>query len=314
MIRMKPIYIILTFTIGLMACNRNEDLADAYGNFEAVETIVSAEATGTLQSFALEEGQTLKAGQVVGQIDAKQLELRKAQLTASRQAVASRTPNVDAQLSYYNQQIAVQEQQLKNLQREKTRAENLIAAGAAPTKQLDDINAQIDVIERQIALIRQQRAAQASALGTQRRGTQAEEAPLQEQIRQVEDQIQKSAVVNPINGSVTIKFAEAGEVTSFGKPLYKIADLNNITLRAYVSGDQLVNVKTGQKVRVLVDAPNDTYKEYPGTVSWISSKAEFTPKVIQTKDERVNLVYAMKVQVKNDGSLKIGMPGEVRFK
>ncbi|GAA4458236.1 HlyD family efflux transporter periplasmic adaptor subunit [Nibrella saemangeumensis] len=311
---MKSLIIILSLTIGLSACNRDEDRADAYGNFEAVETIVSAEATGTLQSFAVEEGQTLKAGQSVGQIDAKQLELRKAQLAASRQAVASKTPNVDAQLSYYAQQIAVQEQQLKTLQRERTRAENLIAAGAAPTKQLDDINSQIDVIDRQIALIRQQRAAQASALGTQRRGTQAEEAPLQAQIQHVEDQIQKSAVVNPINGTVTIKFAEEGEVASFGKPLYKIADLSNITLRAYVSGDRLVNVKTGQQVKVLVDAPNDTYKEYPGTVTWISSKAEFTPKVIQTKDERVNLVYAMKVQVKNDGSLKIGMPGEVRFK
>ncbi|GAA4413052.1 HlyD family efflux transporter periplasmic adaptor subunit [Nibrella viscosa] len=311
---MKPIQLILSLTLCLAACNRDEDRADAYGNFEAVETIVSAEATGTLQSFAVEEGQTLKAGQTVGQIDAKQLELRKAQLAASRQAVASKTPNVDAQLSYYAQQIAVQEQQLKNLQREKTRAENLIAAGAAPTKQLDDINAQIDVIERQIALIRQQRTAQASALNTQRRGTQAEEAPLQAQIRQVEDQIQKSSVVNPINGTVTVKFAEEGEVAGFGKPLYKIADLDTIILRAYVSGDQLVNVKTGQPVKVLVDAPNDTYKEYPGTVTWISSKAEFTPKVIQTKDERVNLVYAMKVQVKNDGSLKIGMPGEVKFK
>ncbi len=297
----------------LTACQQEETKSDAYGNFEAVETIVSAEATGALQRFDVEEGQTLQAGQVVGQVDTEQLQLRKAQLLASEQAVRSRTPNVSAQLSAYGQQIAVQEQQLRTLQREKERTQNLIAAGAAPTKQLDDIEAQMAVMERQIALIKQQRSAQASALGTQRSGTVAETAPLAQQVKQLDDQIKKSSIVNPVAGTLTVKYAEPGEVVSYGKPLYKVATLDTITLRAYVSGDQLVNVRVGQNVQVLVDAPDNQLKPYEGTVRWIASKAEFTPKVIQTKDERVNLVYALKIQVKNDGGLKIGMPGEVRF-
>ena len=312
---MKPIYIglISSFLLTQMACQPTEDTADAYGNFEAVETIVSAEATGVLQRFTVEEGQSLTIGQTVGQIDTEQLRLRKAQLLASEHAVRSRTPNVPAQLSAFEQQILVQQQQLRTLQRERERTQNLIAAGAAPSKQLDDIVAQMDVIERQIALIRQQRTAQASALGTQRSGTAAETAPLAEQVKQLDDQIKKATVVNPVGGTITVKFAEPGELVSYGKPLYKVAALDTITLRAYVGGDQLVSVKPGQKVRVFVDAPNNQLKPYEGTITWISNKAEFTPKVIQTKDERVNLVYALKIQVKNDGGLKIGMPGEVQF-
>jgi HlyD family secretion protein len=310
---MKRIVYFSGLALALAACRNGNTESDAYGNFEAVETIVSAEATGALRELTVAEGLTLKAGQVVGLVDTTQLSLRRAQLLASQQAVASRTPNVSAQLSYYNQQLAVQEQQLKNLQRERERSQNLVAAGAAPGKQLDDIVNQIEVLQRQMALTRQQRAAQASALNTQRSGTAAEKAPLAEQVSQINDQIRNSFVVNPVAGTVTVKLAEPAEVVTYGKPLYKIADLNTILLRAYVSGDQLVSVKTGQKVKVLVDAPDDAYKTYEGTVQWISSKAEFTPKVIQTKAERVNLVYAMKVSVQNDGSLKIGMPGEVRF-
>ncbi len=307
----KSLYALLLLTLG--ACGKEEERSDAYGNFEAVETIVSAEATGALQRFSVEEGQTLQAGQAVGQIDTGQLALRKAQLQARERAVGQKAPNVSAQLTAFSEQIAVQEQQLATLRREKQRTQNLIEAEAAPTKQLDDINAQIALIERQIALIRQQRAAQASALGTQRGGIIAEKAPLAEQVKQIDDQIKKSAVLNPLAGTVTVKFTEPGEVVSYGKPLYKIADMNTITLRAYVAGDQLTSVKIGQRVKVLVDAPNDQFETYEGTVTFISGKAEFTPKVIQTKEERVNLVYAMKVAVKNDGSLKIGMPGEVRF-
>nr|WP_293844711.1 HlyD family efflux transporter periplasmic adaptor subunit [uncultured Arsenicibacter sp.] len=313
---MKLCYNLLICSVLIVpvACQQTEEKADAYGNFEAVETIVSAEATGALQQFTVEEGQSLTAGQGVGRIDTEQLMLRKAQLLASEQAVRSRTPDVAAQLSAYDQQIAVQQQQLKTLQREKERAQNLLDAGAAPAKQLDDIVAQMDLVQRQIALIRQQRVAQASALGTQRSGTSAEQAPLAEQVKQIDDQISKAAVINPAAGVVTVKYVEPGEVVAFGKALYKIAALDNITLRAYVSGDQLVNVKTGQQVKVFVDAPDDQLKPYDGTVTWISAKAEFTPKIIQTKDERVNLVYALKIRVKNDGSLKIGMPGEVKFR
>ncbi len=310
---MKRIVYIISLIGTLTGCRNSQSESDAYGNFEAVETIVSVEATGSLLYFAVEEGQTLKPGQVVGLIDTTQLHLRKAQVLASKQAVSSRTPNVAAQISYYDQQLAVQGQQLRNLQREQERSQNLVAAGAAPAKQLDDIVNQIAVLERQMALTRQQRASQASALGTQRSGTQAESATLAQQIEQLNDQISKSRVVNPRAGTVTVKLAEPAEVVTYGKPLYKIADLNSITLRAYVSGDQLVRVKTGQKVKVRVDAPDDQFQTHEGTVQWISSKAEFTPKVIQTKEERVNLVYAMKVLVKNDGSLKIGMPGEVQF-
>lgn len=305
--------LLLLIMLSLIACTETDLKSDAYGNFEAVETIVSAQATGALVSFLIEEGQTLQAGQAVGQIDTDQLLLRRAQLLANKRAVSIRTPDITTQLAYFDDQIAVQEQQLKNLQREKIRTKNLLEAGAVPAKQLDDIVAQMDIINRQIALIRQQRVAQASALNTQRSGIGADAAPLDEQVKQIDDQIKKSAVVNPLAGTVTVKFVEPGEVVSYGKSLYKVADLGTITLRAYVAGDQLVNVNVGQRVQVLVDAPNNTMKPYEGTVEFISSKAEFTPKVIQTKEERVNLVYALKIRVKNDGSLKIGMPGEVQF-
>ncbi len=313
---MKLVYKGLIFSVLAVqvACQSKEETADAYGNFEAVETIVAAEATGSLQQFTVDEGQSLTAGQGVGRIDTEQLLLRKAQVQASEQAVRSRTPDVGAQLSAFEQQIAVQEQQLKTLRREKDRVQNLLDAGAAPSKQLDDIVAQMDLVQRQIALIKQQRVAQASALGTQRSGTSAEQAPLAEQIKQIDDQISKATIINPMAGVVTVKYVEPGEVVTYGKALYKIAALDNIILRAYVSGDQLVNVKTGQQVKVFVDAPDNQLKPYEGTVTWISGKAEFTPKIIQTKDERVNLVYALKIRVKNDGGLKIGMPGEVKFR
>ena len=310
---MKQNAIFLLTALFLFGCSPADDSADAYGNFEAVETTISAQATGELINFTVQEGESLDSGQTVGRIDTQQLELRKAQLLASQQAVQSRAPNVSAQLSAYEQQIAVQQQQRETLVREQERAQNLVAAGAAPSKQLDDIDAQLETLDRQIALTRQQRAAQASALNTQRRGTVAETAPLAEQVKQIEDQIAQATIVNPVGGTVTVKYAEPGEIVSYGKPLYQVAALDNLTLRAYVGGDQLVNVRPGQKVQVAVDAPEGTLKTYEGVVTWISSKAEFTPKVIQTKEERVNLVYAMKIIVKNDGGLKIGMPGEVRF-
>ncbi|MBC8082177.1 MAG: HlyD family efflux transporter periplasmic adaptor subunit [Hymenobacter sp.] len=299
--------------LGLAACSSKEDRADAYGNFEAVETTVSAEATGALLRLTVEEGQALRAGQQVGQIDTVQLDLNRTQLRANQRAVRSRAPDVATQLAAYEGQLGVQQQQQRTVRREQARTRNLIAAGAAPTKQLDDLVAQAADIERQMALIRRQRAAQATTLNTERSGNRADVAPLTAQVRQLTDQIRKSAVVNPLAGTVTVKYAEPGEVVSYGTPIYQIAALDHITLRAYVGGDQLTSVRVGQPVNVYVDARQGQLRKYVGTVNWIASRSEFTPRVIQTKDERVNLVYAMKISVKNDGSLKIGMPGEVRF-
>jgi HlyD family secretion protein len=235
----------------------------------------------------------------VGFIDTVQLHLRKRQLQASARALSQQTPDVAAQL------VALQ-QQVTNLRRERQRVLNLVRADAVPAKQLDEL-------DYQLATARQQVAAQRSALGTQARGTSAQTAPLQVQIEQVNDQLRQACIVNPVAGTVLTVYAEPSEVVSYGQPLYKIGDTRTLILRAYVSGDQLTRVRLGQTVRVLVDAPQDQRREYPGRVRWIASKAEFTPKVIQTKEDRVNLVYALKIAVPNDGSLKIGMPADVLF-
>ncbi|RPD39401.1 HlyD family secretion protein [Chitinophaga barathri] len=281
------------------ACSDNEDAADAYGNFESTEVIVSAEATGRLLSFDVEEGAVLAANTLVGGIDSIQLKLRKDQLGANIRAVLSKKPDVSPQLAVIRQQIATQ-------QKEKTRIENLFKANAATSKQLDDINAAIAVLEKQYA-------STASSLNTQVTGISSETQPLQVQVEQVREQLAQSRVVNPVNGTVLTKYVEKGEVVTYGKPLYKIADLQTMYLRAYISENQLSRIKTGQQVNVQLDQPDGTLKSLPGTVSWIASEAEFTPKTIQTREERVHLVYALKVRVQNDGSLKIGMPGEMRI-
>ena len=292
----------ITFVIiatALSSCSKNKETYDASGTFEAVETIVSAEAAGTIKALDLEEGQELKAGQTVGYIDSVQLYLRKKQLQAQMRAVLSRKPNVGAQ-------TAALQEQLRQAQREQRRVANLVKADAATQKQLDDANSQIAVIRKQLS-------AQESSLDITSGSLNEEVKPLSVQIQQLDDQLAKSKIVNEVNGVVLSKYAEVNEVTAVGKPIYKIAALNTILLRAYITGDQILGVKTGQQVKVLVDDSKDTYKTYPGTVEWVSSKAEFTPKTIQTKDERANLVYAIKVRVKNDGFLKIGMYGEVQF-
>lgn len=283
----------------LAACNGGEEAADAYGNFESTEIIVSAEATGRLLSFDVEEGTVLPARTVVGAIDSTQLSLKKAQLGANIEAVLSKRPDVSPQLEVIRQQIAT-------WQREKQRVENLLKANAATTKQLDDVNARIAELEKQYA-------STASSLQTQVSGLTSETRPLRYQVEQVEEQLAQSRIINPVEGTVLVKYVENGEVVSFGKPLYKIADLRTMYLRAYISGDQLGQVKTGQEVTVQTDLPGGEMKSWKGTISWISAEAEFTPKTIQTKEERVQLVYALKVKVENDGGLKIGMPGEIRL-
>jgi HlyD family secretion protein len=296
---MKTQIISIVSTLLVIACTSGETDYDASGTFEAVETIVSTEANGTIKALDLNEGQTLKAGAQVGYIDSLQLFLKKKQLLAQIRVVLSKRPNVAAQL-------ATLYEQLKQAKREQQRIANLLKADAATQKQYDDATSQVAVTERQID-------AQESSLGITSASLNEEILPLRVQIEQLDDQLSRCRIINPVNGTVLVKYAEAQEMAQSGKPLYKIADLSTIVLRAYITGDQLPKVKLNQKVKVLVDADAGSYKEYPGTIEWVSDKAEFTPKTIQTKDERANLVYAVKINVTNDGVLKIGMYGEVKF-
>jgi HlyD family secretion protein len=296
---MKKYKILLLTIMALGACKSKDATYDASGTFEAVETIVAAEASGTINELNLEEGATLQIGQVVGTIDSVQLFLKKKQLQAQINAVLSRKPNVASQ-------TAALYVQLQQAERERDRTANLVKTDAATPKQLDDANAQVAVIKKQIA-------AQQSTLNINTSSLNEEAVPLQVQIEQLNDQLKKCKIVNEINGTVLTKYAEAKESTMVGKPLYKIAELNVIILRAYLTNTQLQKVKVGQPVKVLVDEGKDAYKTYEGKLEWISSKAEFTPKTIQTKDERANLVYAVKVRVKNDGYLKIGMYADLKL-
>jgi HlyD family secretion protein len=306
-------FLFLIFLIFIWACGNNTMYSDATGTFEADEVIVSAEVPGKILTFNVEEGSQLSKDSVVGTIDSKNLTLQKEQMDASIRALSEKTSDIQPQVKLLEDQLQVQQSQLKTMEREKARTENLLKQDAATAKQLDDINAQIDVLNKQIAVTRQQMVVNKSNTNTQNRGILSETEPLKKRVAQLEDQLQRSNILNPINGSVLAKYAEAGEVVSTGKALYKIADLTYINLRAYITGDMLSQVKLGQKVKVLIDQGEKSYKNYEGTIIWIADKAEFTPKTIQTKEERANLVYAIKVKVKNDGYLKIGMYGEVQL-
>lgn len=299
MITMKTFVIVLTLTIILMGCSSDENIYDASGTFEAIETIVSAEATGTIQALEIKEGEVLKRGARIGYIDSTQLYLKRKQLQAQIRAILSKKPNISTQL-------AASLEELQQAEREQRRIVNLLKSDAATQKQYDDATAQVAIIKRRIA-------AQESSLGITTASLSDETLPLQVQIEQLDDQLAKCGIVNPVNGTVLTKYAETYESAVAGKPLYKIADLSNIILRAYITGDQFSQVKLNQTVTVLVDDKDGKYREYTGSVQWISDKAEFTPKTIQTKQERANLVYAMKIGVKNDGFLKLGMYGEVKL-
>lgn len=291
-----PFVILLT---GLISCKQSENKYDASGTFEAVETIVSAQRSGAIKELNLEEGQVLKVGQVIGCIDSVQLYLKKKQLEAQIRATLSGKPDIAAQ-------TASLEEQLRQAKREQLRNENLLKDDAATKKQLDDANTQVDVIKKQITALQSSLSITTANLNDQSR-------PLYVQIEQTNDLLDKCRIINEVNGTVLTKYAEASEVTDVGKPIYKIAELNTIILRAYITGDQIPHVRIGQEVKVLVDSTKDTYKNYTGVVEWVSDKAEFTPKTIQTKDERADLVYAVKIRVKNDGLLKIGMYGEIKL-
>lgn len=283
----------------LSSCNKSEGDYDASGALESTEIIVSAETSGKILSFTAEEGQVLTMNQVVAVIDSTQLYLKKLQLEASLNALGSRRQDI-------NKQIAAVEQQIATAKKERQRIDNLVKADAATTKQLDDVNAQIAVLEKQLIASR-------SSIQTNNNSISGEAEALSIQILQIEDQLQKSKVLSPIDGTILTKYAQTGELAVPGKALFKIADTNNMILRAYVSADQLSSVKLGQQVKVFADFGEKEQRAYEGTVSWISSKSEFTPKTIQTRDERANLVYAVKIKVKNDGYLKIGMYAGIRF-
>jgi len=292
---MKTKLIIFIIPIFIMACSGGESSSDAYGNFEAKEVIVSAESQGKIMEFKLEEGSAIKKGQYIGYIDTIPLSIQKEQLMAQQQTVNSKIANIKAQ-------VDVQEEQKSTLKREKERIEELYNADAATKQQLDNIKGKYHVVVKQIAATKTQISSIAGEMNV-----------IDKQIKLLNEKINKAKIINPIDGVVLEKYLEEHEIAVTSKALYKIARLDVIELRVYVSGAQLPGVKIGEKVKVLVDKDKETNQEYTGEVFWISDQAEFTPKIIQTKEERVNMVYAVRIRVKNDGKLKIGMPGEVKF-
>ncbi|WOD42982.1 HlyD family secretion protein [Hwangdonia lutea] len=288
----KHILVLSIIAISLFSCNKDNGKADGYGNFEATEITISAENNGKLMQFNVNEGDVLTKEQFIGYIDTIPLSLKREQLQVSKAIISSKSKGVLSQISVLNAK-------LKTANTNKTRVKNLIKDNAGTQKQLDDIQGEINVIKNQIRSVEIQNAPVVNELKA-----------IDVQLKQIDDQIEKSKIVNPVSGTVLTKYAEPNEITAFGKPLYKIADLRTMQLRVYVSETQLANIKIGQEVSIKIDDA-ETMKSYNGTISWIASEAEFTPKIIQTKEERVALVYAVKIDVSNDGSLKIGMPAEL---
>lgn len=322
-------YFFLPFMVLLFAaCGKKNNAFDASGVFEAQEVIISAESAGVLRQFNINEGQTLEAGQEVGAIDCVQLGLQKDQISASERALNLRQTEAGPQIRVLQEQIALQESQIATqreqqrvLQVEQARLQRLVSAQAAPAKQLDDLNGQIAILEKQIAaaqtqakVLQQQIRAQEQNAAIANRGILSEKQPLNVRIAQIDDQMRRCKVINPLKGTVLTKYAEAFEMAAPGKALYKVANLDQLTLRAYVTGDQLPGLKLGQSVQIAVAQGNEAAKTYTGKITWIADQAEFTPKSIQTKNERANLVYAVKIETPNDGFLKIGMYGDVSFK
>jgi len=281
----------------LSSCGNKQNNFDATGTFEATEVTVSSEASGKILSFDIVEGQGVAGGSNIGVIDTVQLYLTKMQLLQSMSSVKSNRPDI-------NKQIAALKEQITKQQTERTRVENLLKAEAATQKQLDDINSAIVVLERQLAAMQ-------SSLQNNASSIDAQSSAIEIQIAQIEDKLSKCIITSPVTGIVLAKYTEAGELAVPGKPLFKVADTKRLYLRAYLTLTQLKDVKLGQNVTVFADFGGDNRREYKGTVTWISEKSEFTPKSIQTKDDRENLVYAVKVAIENDGYVKIGMYGEM---
>lgn len=297
----------------LIACNNNGNKPDASGAFEAEEVIVSAEQTGKILSLNIEEGDVVTANKLLGQLDISNLSLQQAQVEASMQSLSQKTNNPAPQLALVKKQLEVQRTNLNYLLKEKQRMANLLKADAATQKQYDDIAAKVDEAQKQMDVTEQQLVLYSSNINTQNNSILSEKAPLEKSVAQLQNQINKGQITSPIQGTILTKYAMAGEMATMGKALFKIANLDSLTLRVYITGDQLSTIKLKQPVKVFVDKGNKSFSEYTGTIIWIADKSEFTPKTIQTKDERANLVYAVKIRIKNDGYLKIGMYGEVKF-
>lgn len=290
----KVLYIAVSLLT--LACSKEAEF-DAQGTFEATEVVVSSEAAGRILNFDIEEGMTIVANQAVGTIDSLQLHLQRKQLIAQQSALLTSRPDVKKQVSSLREQIVKQKSELR-------RVDNMLSDGAATQKQKDDIEAQIKILEGQLE-------ATLSTLDKNTSTINDNSVALEAQIAALDDRISKCSILSPVGGTVLVKYAEAGELASVGKPLMKIADLGNIYLRAYFTSDQLANIKLGDEVKVVADFGGEERYDYTGRVAWISSESEFTPKTIQTKDSRANLVYAVKIAVENDGRLKIGLAGEV---
>lgn len=290
----RIVYAVVTMLA--VSCGEDREF-DAQGTFEATEVVVSSEAVGKILEFNIEEGHNVKSGMLLGAIDSIQLHLQRKQLFAQQSALLASRPDVKKQVSSFREQIAKQKKEL-------LRVENMLSEGAATKKQYDDIEAQIRVLESQLE-------ATLSTLSKNTSTINDNSAAIEVQIAALDDRISKCQIVSPVNGTVLVKYTEVGELASIGKPLMKIADLENIYLRAYFTSSQLSKIKLGDTVKVVADFGGDERYDYEGRVSWISSESEFTPKTIQTKDSRANLVYAVKIAVKNDGRLKIGLAGEV---
>ena len=291
----KLLLLLTIISFVFAGCSKEENLSDAFGNFDVDETVISAESAGKLVSFGIHEGQFLKAGQLVGTIDSTDLLLQRAEILANKQTVSARLTAIDAEVRVLNVQLKV-------LHKEYSRIIKLLQSDAATPKQKDDLEGNIEVIESKIA-----------AAIAQKPTVLAQLAVIKANVAKVNNQLSKCVIINPINGRVLTKLAEPFELVGPGKPLYKIASTDKIYLKAYVTGTQLSGLTIGQSVSIILDQPDGGFKTLDGTISWIADQGEFTPKLIQTREERVSLVYAIKVTFKNDGTVKIGMPGEVNF-
>ena len=338
---MKKLFLLAISVLMVASCGKDKLDYDATGTFEATEITVSAESAGQLKSFNISEGQVLNNGVTVGQIDPRQLTLKRNQLATNneqlaathgqlaankRQLAANKQATSSRQLDL-KKQVAAIRQQIVNQKRERQRFTELLKDGAVARKQVDDIDYQLLVLKKQLAATEEQIASQNAALADQNKGitaqmegidaqqavVNAQQAGVRSQQAQIDDQIAHTFIKSPITGTVLEKYAEAGEFVALGKPLFKVANMKRMFIRAYITSAQLKNIRLGQKVKMMADYGKGQKKAYNGVITWISSRSEFTPKTIVTDDERADLVYAIKIQFQNDGYVKIGMYGEVKF-